>query len=360
MAVVNQVRYYKIKALIKSHYNVLLRNVDVTFTSDYGYVEFYYNDETFTRSVVVPTDNNGIAEFTLGVIVTGGNVVGGSSSLPSVNITATAGGNVVEVINLGEAVTSVQLASSSNILFAYDNESATLTATVTKQNGNAAVGKTVSFYKDNVLLGTATTNSSGVATKSYSAIGDGALTFKAVCEGVDSNTVTIEDYYLYDPLTTDKSRYTLTDGGGTLSYNSDGLKVQGSQNTDTYWYSPTAYLPSGDYTVEVTYVDYGTGWISDFGIENMFIGMDTTEGIAVYVNGSSQTYINRTQIAKGSILKFEVTGTTTKTIKIYNNSALLYTATGVNQTRKQFFKTHRYRWTKFKDLKIYQKNNTVR
>lgn len=161
------------------------------------------------------------------------------------------------------------------------------------------------------------------------------------------------DYMYFDCLETDLNRYTLTQGSGTLTYNSSGLKVYGSAGQDTYWYSPDYFLPTGDYTIEYEWVDYNSGWSVGFGCENFFFEQDSNGGIAFKVNGSEVLFLSGTTVAKGSVMKLEVTGTTTKQIKVYDDGTLLATISNVPQTRKQFFKTYRSRYCVFHNLKIY-------
>ena len=69
---------------------------------------------------------------------------------------------------------AISLTADKSVLSYYDSESATLSATVT-ENGSAKEGATVEFFKGGTSLGTASTNSSGVATKTYSSTGAGDL-----------------------------------------------------------------------------------------------------------------------------------------------------------------------------------------
>lgn len=254
-------------------------------------------------------------------------------------------------------VANVVLTSDKSVLSAYDSESATLTATVTNSQSAPVASETVTFYKGSTVLGTATTNSSGVATLTYTATGAGDLTLTAKAEDIISNNLQITDCIIYDELTVDKNRYTLTSGTGTLTYNSEGATALGTTFTDTFWYSPENYLPSTDYTCEIDITDWGSNGCSDLGIEYMFIGINpNTSSVEVYVNrgsGYSRDYYGTITFVKGNTFKFEVTGTTSKSVKVYYDGTLLTTINNVPTSSKQFFKTYNNRSTTFKNLKIY-------
>ena len=108
-------------------------------------------------------------------------------------------------------VSSISLSSSSNILSAYHSESATLTATATDSNSNPVENATIEFFNGSTSLGTSTTNSSGVATKSYSATGVGDVSLTATSGNVSSSAVTVEDciFYLSDEISRTKGSSTL-------------------------------------------------------------------------------------------------------------------------------------------------------
>ena len=96
-------------------------------------------------------------------------------------------------------IDAINLVSDKNILSYYDSESATLSATVLDDEDNVVVGQIVEFFKGNTSLGTAITNSSGVATKSYASTGSGDVSLTATCDEVTATAITIEDCYYYSP-----------------------------------------------------------------------------------------------------------------------------------------------------------------
>ena len=156
-------------------------------------VKIYLGD---VLSDTVTTGTNGAFSFTGSATSTSGSltfkaVYDGDSTHSSV----TSSNVVITVSGSTPVVTSVSLTSDKSILSYADSESAVLSATVLDDSSNPMSGETVTFYKGSTSIGTATTNSSGIATKSYSATGAGDVTFKATCESIDSSTITVEDCY---------------------------------------------------------------------------------------------------------------------------------------------------------------------
>ena len=99
-------------------------------------------------------------------------------------------------------VASVGLSADKSILSYADSESATLSATVLDENDDPMEGVTVTFYNGSTSMGTADTNSSGVATKSYASTGAGDLSFTASVGTISSETYSIEDCLLYQDMDT--------------------------------------------------------------------------------------------------------------------------------------------------------------
>lgn len=99
---------------------------------------------------------------------------------------------------------SISLTADKSILSYYDSESATLSATVLDSSSNPLEGQTVEFFKGSTSLGTAQTNSSGVATKSYSSAGSGDVSFTAGVGSLFSETYAIEDCIFFDATETTK------------------------------------------------------------------------------------------------------------------------------------------------------------
>ena len=141
-------------------------------------------------------------------------------------------------------VSSVTLTGSSNILSQYHNDTLTLTATALDSGGNGVTGQTVTFYKGSTSLGTATTNSSGVATKTYSSVGSGDVSFTAECANVTSSAYSVEDCFLYS--TSEISR--------TSTHNSDALISM----FNDFSFTSNSYVVEADVKFAGASVGFGT------------------------------------------------------------------------------------------------------
>lgn len=187
-------------------------------------VKIYLGD---TLADTVTTGTNGAFSFTGSATSTSGSltfkaVYDGDSTHSSV----TSSNVVITVSGSTPVVTSVSLSSDKSVLSAYDSESAVLSATVLDQSSNPMSGETVTFYKGSTSIGTATTNSSGIATKSYSATGSGDVTFKATCESIDSSTITVEDCIFYGLNT---NAFTIP---SSTTFSSNGTYITASTSTN--------------------------------------------------------------------------------------------------------------------------------
>ena len=118
----------------------------------------------------------------------------GSSTYSSV--TSSTGSIVVSDVPT-PTVDSVSLTADKSILSYADSQSATLSATVLDSNDDPMEGVTVTFYNGSTSMGTADTNSSGVATKTYASTGAGDLSFTASVGTISSETYSIIDAFKY-------------------------------------------------------------------------------------------------------------------------------------------------------------------
>ena len=112
---------------------------------------------------------------------------------------------------------SISLTADKSILSYVDSQSATLSATVLDSSSQGVSGETVEFFKGSTSLGTATTDSNGVATKSYTSTGAGDVSFTASVGSLVSEIYAIQDCLLYDAAGFSKTTTTSTD----TSYNSN-------------------------------------------------------------------------------------------------------------------------------------------
>lgn len=92
-------------------------------------------------------------------------------------------------------VSSIVLTSDKSVLSAYDSDTLVLSATVKDQLGNGMSGESVVFKKGSTTLATKQTNSSGVASYTYSATGSGDVSFTASVGSIVSEIYELEDCY---------------------------------------------------------------------------------------------------------------------------------------------------------------------
>ena len=142
------------------------------------------------------TDVNGVASYTYT-----------PSSAGTLSLTAVFSGtdnfssatsSSVSVVVSAPTPASVSLSADKSVLSYYHSESATLSATVLDSNSSPVESATVEFFKGSTSLGTASTNSSGIATKSYASTGSGDVSFTAECSSIVSETYSLEDCTFYD------------------------------------------------------------------------------------------------------------------------------------------------------------------
>ena len=101
---------------------------------------------------------------------------------------------------------SISLTADKSILSYADSESATLSATVLDSNDDPMEGVTVTFYNGSTSMGTADTDSSGVATKTYASAGSGDVSFTAEVGSLSSETYSIKDAVYYNSGTLTSSQ----------------------------------------------------------------------------------------------------------------------------------------------------------
>ena len=99
----------------------------------------------------------------------------------------------------GGGTRTLTLTSNKDILSYYDSDSATLTATLL-EGGSGCDGETVTFKADGVSIGSATTDSDGVATLSYASQGVGDISLTASVGSLVSEIFSIQDCYYYSTV----------------------------------------------------------------------------------------------------------------------------------------------------------------
>ena len=161
-------------------------------------------------------------------------------------------------------------------------DTVTLSATVTDSLSSPVESASVSFKLGGTVLGSSTTNSSGVATYSYTCNTEGSLSFTASCSGNDSNsvsvTVTGHNYSLsfasssyttdvsgdvtVSAVLTDNGSYvsgatvTFTGGASTVTGTTDANGVASASVHFTSDGTLTATYSNVSDTATITYVPY--------------------------------------------------------------------------------------------------------
>ena len=324
-------------------------------TSLSGYtVEIYETyegliDEVTTSSgsfsTTVSASDLGTGSFSFYAIAYGDNTYEGSTS-----------SDVSVVITSAPTVASVSLTGDKSIISAYDHESCTLTATVLDSNNQPVSGALVSF--DIVSGGsvvsnidTATTNSSGIATVSYSGNHAGDLNIQASCGIILSQSFVVQDYYYYDSQTVDKSRYTVTTGTANLSYSNNGFKCIGTATTDIFVKNTALTLPT-NYEAEFTV----TGRVTDSA--NHYGGICFDDALFNFGKTTISYYRLSTISTLGSVNYSLQDGDVIKvrmennTCSIYINDVLKISKSGINNTGIYQHRTYNNRGLTIKDLKI--------
>ena len=205
----------------------------------------------------------------------------------------------------------VSLSSNKSILSQADGESATLTAQLLDGSSPASVsGVTVEFFNGLTSLGTATTNSNGVATKSYASAGVGDMTLTAEVDSYNSEIVNIEDCVVYDTASTDKSSKYSTKNLNSLSFSTDhyvAYRSLGTSPSSTYYspiYISDLTLPTNyEIVVDVLMTVHATNVQNGFNVSNTVL--ETYSGASeasLYKIGNSQGLYYR---VNGSLTRYD-------------------------------------------------------
>lgn len=171
-----------------------------------------------------------------------------------------------------------------------------------------------------------------------------------------SETYVVEDCYFYDSLTTDRSLFTITSGTGTLTYSSNGLKMAGTANNDSIGLL-SQQLPENSYTVECTVTDATVvtsgGYTTGLCVEDTMMMDNRSDGIyARKISVSGDFFDSHVHYSAPNVMKWEVTGTTSKTIKFYKDSSYLGQGTSISRNREFKFRSYNNRMIQVKDLKV--------
>jgi hypothetical protein len=212
-------------------------------------------------------------------------------------------------------------------------------------------GQSVVFKQASTTLATKQTNSSGVASYTYSATGVGDTSFTASVGSLVSEICVIQDCILYDGLTSASGKWTIP-SGVTSSYSSDGWRV----SANAYKQIKLTEKLTSDCSVEFTVADYSS--TRDMAIiVYAYTNGETTPNQKILTGGSTVasdwivlgSTIDHNMI-KGGVYRIEYTNST---LKVYENDVLLSQATNTVGLPTRFeFHTSSNRWAIYKDLKI--------
>ena len=260
----------------------------------------------------------------------------------------------VTVSEIVPSYDDIVLTADDSILSYYDGDSTTLRAQLMDGTSTASVsGVTVEFFNGSTSLGTAQTDSNGVATKTYTSTGAGDISLTASDGTLVSETYEVEDCILYDPLTSNSGKWTIP-SGVTSVYSDEGWKI----SANAYKQIKLTEKLTSACSVEFTLVDYES---SNYGsappvIVYQYTNGETTPNQKILITWDSTSFdalntrINH-GLVKGAVYKIEYTDST---MKVYENDTLLASATndvGL-PTRFEFHIGANSRYAIYKDLKV--------
>ena len=296
------------------------------------------------------SDSEGYAEFTYH-----------PGSVGTHNLTARAGGVTsmyvpVTVQDVAPSYDGVVVSSDKDILSYYDSDSCTLSAQLMDGSSTASVsGVTVEFFNGSTSLGTAQTDSNGVATKTYQSTGVGDVELSASVGSLSSDTYELEDCLDYQAMTDNskQSRWTIPSAVTSASifgYSSDGWKFGNASSYSTISAVNSQNLPySMEFTVTNRYIT-GTPqpiFGAYFGSNYIMINCSSNK-LSINVNGSNTDY------SYSFTLPFTVRSElTSTTISVYIDDVLIGSEThSLTGNPIPTFQTGSNRWNVIKDYKI--------
>lgn len=289
-----------LSALLSASYDdETLVNVDLYGVLQGANVTFKEGDTVLGSGV---TDTNGVATLTLSSLSVGTHTVKAVFSGTD-NFNDCESSTVSIVVN---PATYMTVTSSKDILSYVSNESAVLTATL---KGSDISGKSVVFKKGSTVLDTVTTDSSGVATYTYTSQGVGDITLSAEYDSF-VETCDIEDCIVYDDCTANKtsdySVYTQSSASHSFTYDSTNKRyvfTRGGQND------------------RFTGIWFGSCTDDELMMEIVFTVVSTTSSGGYNAYGSIVNQADYSSSATNGVKNG--TWSTQKIIRAYNNGSIL-------------------------------------
>lgn len=230
---------------------------------------------------------------------------------------------VIETYNL-------TLSTNKNIISQAHSESATLTVTVTDNQGQTVTNKAVTILKNSVYYTSATTNSQGIATITYNSQATGDIQFIVSINDNISNSVSIEDCFYFNDGTINDIVYP---SSTSVTIENGAIKITKSTSGEDKFYYPTLRQFTSSDNIEVSIESARENETADqpFSFSyNPSINSSTQGYFAYYEstnvwggNISSNFNVSGT-LTKGDIIKLVKIGTTHT---IYQNDTLIVTQT---------------------------------
>ena len=232
----------------------------------------------------------------------------------------------------GGAIETLTLISDKTVLSQYDSDVATLTA-ILLDGGVGVSGEEITFDIGSVISPIVETNSQGVAQTTYTSTGAGDVTLSITGDSL-SSTLAIEDCIYYDTQTTDKSRYSVTSGGATITYGTNGVTIVGTQASDCLVRNTALTLPTSySATLTLTALDgdtsSGVTYYGGLCFDNILLDFASNK-IDIYLLASLSrlTTINE-GVAVGDVLKIDMDN---GDMDIYLNDVLISALSEVDHT----------------------------
>ena len=242
----------------------------------------------------------------------------------------------------------VSLTSDKSILSYADSESATLTAQLLDGSSSASVsGVTVEFFKGSTSLGTATTNSNGVATKSYASAGSGDISLTAEVGSLVSETYSLSDRLVYDV-----TEYSKTGTGSATSVVTNNKTWDNTINWEL-----TADIKVTGNSCRIDVVPPTESLSHHFGIGKASNGQLSTYVGKATSGEEAQNHANTMNNNTYYTVKVVKEGTT---IKFYYGDTLLRTDTSTASSWIGNYSTESVKFTTWASNTIYMKNLSVK
>ena len=163
-------------------------------------------------------------------------------------------------------------------------------------------------------MGTATTNASGVATKSYSSSGVGDVSFSAEVGSLVSETYTIHDYVFVDAMTSASGHWTYQ-SAMSPSYSSNGATISANSWSNNAMSLDTSITPSHSIEFEIKSISFTFYFNFNENDEGKFTGEIATD---------KSVWNNTSYSGKGSSGKYLFKFYSDK-VEVYRNDELFHT-----------------------------------